>query len=82
MLEDKSELIIQGYDSRKSEAWNQKGELKFPMLKRPAPIMGPNSSPSPERASSIPMFFSRSSFLSELTMAILDVEMAPAPMPP
>ena len=53
-----------------------------PILYSKEPRSGPNNRPMPNEASTHPMYFSRSVWLKELRIAILDVELAPAPNPP
>lgn len=53
-----------------------------PTLNKAAPKSGPVSSPTPAAPSTHPMYYSRSLGANELMMAMLAVELAPAPIPP
>jgi hypothetical protein len=55
---------------------------KPPMLNSIAPNRGPVRSPIPAAPSTQPMYFSLSFGAKELMMAMLAVELAPAPIPP
>ena len=58
------------------------GITKPPILNKAAPKRGPVRSPTPAAPSTQPMYFSLSFGANELIIAILAVELAPAPMPP